>query len=57
MLDGAAIEVRAWDDRCVILQTGICALYRDVLSKIASGMSLRALIYAHAPPNANSTAV
>ena len=38
-------------------QAGICALYRDELAKIASGMSLRAMIYAYAPPNENNTAV
>ena len=36
---------------------GMCALYRDVLAKIAIGMSLRKLIYTHAPPSENFTAV
>ena len=38
-------------------QAGICALYRDLLAKIASGVSLRAMIFAYAPPNENNTAV
>lgn len=38
-------------------QGGICAGYRDLLAKIATGMTLRQLIYVFAPPNENNSKV
>lgn len=38
-------------------EAGICALYRDLLAKIAQGQTLRQLIYVYAPPSdGNDTA-
>lgn len=36
---------------------GVCAGYRDLLAKIANGMTLRQLIYVFAPPNENNSKV
>ena len=38
------------------LEAGIAALYRDVLAKIATGASLKEVIYVFAPPNENNSA-
>lgn len=38
-------------------QAGIVGLFRDVLAKVATGVTLRQLIYEFAPPNENNSAL
>lgn len=40
----------------VTWEAGVVALWRDTWAKVATGMTLRAIIYVFAPPNENNSA-